>query len=181
MGRARRLAGALPVYARLAWWGLLAPRLERAPLLVVQAVVRSEAGVLLCVRSDLRGWELPGGNPEPGEAPEDALRREVREETGIRIALERQVGDYVRTGFRPHRARVWLCRAAGGSEMPSPETLRVAWFPPEVLPDTLLPWYRAPIADALAAPGAPVERRERQGLRAVAAGMAIDLRTRWRG
>ena len=181
MGRARRVAGALPVYARLACWGLLAPRLEPGPLLVVQAVVRSEAGVLLCLRSDLRGWELPGGNPEPGEAAEEALRREVLEETGIEVALERRVGDYVRTGFRPHRARVWLCRVAGGSEMPSPETLRVAWFPAQALPGTLFPWYRAPIEDALAGLAEPVERHEQQGLRAVAAGLAIDLRSRWRG
>ncbi len=181
MGRLRRLMGALPVYAKTAWWGLARPRYERAPLVVVQAVVRGPAGLLLSVRSDLHGWELPGGNPHPGEPEERALRREVREETGVEIETLRHVGDYVRTGFRPHRARVYLCRAVAGEPQPSPETLRVAWHPVDALPETLFPWYRGPIADALAERAAPVERIEYQGLRAILAGMRIDLHMRWYG
>jgi 8-oxo-dGTP diphosphatase len=181
VGRLGRLAGAVPSWARIAWWGLVSPRVERAPLVVVQAVVRGPAGVLLCLRSDLRGWELPGGEPLPGEPPEAALQREVREETGVEVEPERHVGAYVRTGFRPHRAEVWLCRARAGEPTPSPETLRVAWFPAAALPDTLFPWYRAPLADALADVPAEVERHERQGVTAIAAGLSIDLRMRWRG
>jgi 8-oxo-dGTP pyrophosphatase MutT (NUDIX family) len=145
---------------------------------VLQAVIFSEWGVLLAVRSDLRGWELPGGNPQEGEADADALRREVREETGLEIAIERRVGDYVRTGFGPYRARVFACRPVGGSLRPSSETPVVRWFPPGAVPDTLFPWYRVPLADALAHHPAPVLRRERQGLRWVLAGMVIDLRMR---
>jgi 8-oxo-dGTP pyrophosphatase MutT (NUDIX family) len=171
------------VYAKLAWWGLAAPRVvERAPLVVVQGIVRSERGeILLAVRSDLRGWELPGGTPKPAEALEDALRREFQEETGIQVVVERIVGDYVRTGFRPHTARAYLCQATGGRLRPSQETLALRWFNPNALPDTLFPWYRAPIADALGAPGAPVTRHEHQGLSSILAGMAIDLKTRARG
>lgn len=180
-GRLRRLARAVPVYARLAWWGLVSPRLERRALLVVQAVVRSEAGVLLTVRSDLRGWELPGGNLHPGEAELEALAREVEEETGVRIEVERRVGDYVRSGFLPHRARVFAARPVGGAPRPSSETPRVRWFPPDRIPSTLFPWYRQPLADALAALPEPVVRREHQGLRAILAGFGIDLRMRWSG
>lgn len=184
MGRLGRLLELLPAYARTAWWGLVGPRLEREGLLVAQAVVCGEAGVLLAVRSDLRGWELPGGNPEAGETPEDAVVREVREETGLDVEVERHVGDYVRTGFRPHRARVYRCRVRPGGPTrptPSPETPRVAWFHPDALPEALFPWYRAPVADALAGPAGPVERHEHQGVASVAAGMAIDLRMRWSG
>ena len=65
------LAGALPVYARIAWWGLASPMAERRPLVVAQAVVRGDEGILLTVRSDLRGWELPGGTQESGESLEE--------------------------------------------------------------------------------------------------------------
>ena len=140
--------------------------------------MRSERGVLLTVRADLRGWELPGGNPRPGESEEAALRREVREETGLEVEPERRVGDYVRTGFRPHTARVYLCRVTGGRLRPSRETPRLRWFEPPSLPGTLFPWYRAPIEDALGADPAPVLRREFQGLGRVLRGMAIDLRMR---
>jgi len=181
VGRLRRLARALPTWARLAWWGWVEPRLAPAPELVVQGVVLSDAGVLLAVRSDLQGWELPGGTPEPGEAPEAALRRELAEETGLEVVVERLVGEYRRTGFRPHCARVFRCRVVGGREAPGSETLRLGWFPPDAVPGTLFPWYREPLADAIARRSAPVQRTDHNGVRAIAAGAVIDLRMRWRG
>jgi 8-oxo-dGTP pyrophosphatase MutT (NUDIX family) len=174
-----RLAGIFPIYARLAWWGLVRSQARgQAPLVVHQGVILSEQGVLLSVRCDLRGWELPGGNAEPGEAGEAALRREILEETGLEVAIERHVGDYVRTGFAPHTARVYRCRPVGGELRPSRETPLVRWFPPQALPDTLFPWYRAPLADALSELPEPVTRHERWGARAILAGMRIDLRMR---
>jgi 8-oxo-dGTP pyrophosphatase MutT (NUDIX family) len=181
-GRARRLAAAFPVYARLAWWGLAEPRVPGArSLVVVQAVILREGRLLLAVRSDLRGWELPGGTPRSGESDAAALAREVREETGLEIVCERHVGDYERSGFRPHVARVFACRVAGGRERPSQETPRLRWFDPHQPPATLFPWYRAPLSDALAERATPVTRREHQGARSVLAGLAIDLRMRIRG
>lgn len=179
MGVARRLLGAGRIYARLAWWGLGSPLLrEREPLVVVQAVVQGERGLLLSVRSDLRGWELPGGTPRPDEQETEALCREVHEETGLEVVVEALVGEYRRTGFRPHVARVYRCRVVSGEPRPSRETPLVRWFDPERLPGTLFPWYRQPIADALARGDEPVHREERQGLRSILAGMAIDLRMR---
>jgi hypothetical protein len=69
----------------------------------------------------------------------------------------------------------------GGRLRPSAETLDARWFDPAVLPDTLFPWYRGPLADALARHAEPVLREERLGVGAVLAGMGIDLRVRWRG
>lgn len=181
-GRLRRMAGLLPSHARTAWWGLLAPRLEQGPLQVVQAVVMGPRGVLLAVRSDLWGHELPGGHPEPDEPLEAALCREVLEETGMEIAVEGLVGEYERTGFRPHRARVYRCRVLReGDATGSDEVVRCDWFDPAAPPDTLLPWYRGPLADAVAGAAEPVRRRERQGLAWILAGLATDARMRWRG
>jgi 8-oxo-dGTP diphosphatase len=177
-----RLAQIPPLWARIAWFGLVAPRVsERAPLVVHQGVVLGQRGVLLAVRADLRGWELPGGNAHPGEPEQDAVRREIREETGIEVEVLGHVGDWVRSGFRPHLARIWRCRGVGGQLAPSEETLRVEWFAPSALPATLFPWYREPLAQALAGHPGPVVRHERLGIAAVFAGMRIDLRMRITG
>ena len=182
MGRFARLAR-LPVdYASLAWWGLVSPRVvEREGLVVLQGVVCSEQGVLLALRRELQGWELPGGAARSGETDEEALRRELHEETGLEVHVDSLSGTYVRTGFRPHTARVFRCSVSGGALRPSKETPRVAWFPTDALPSTLLPWFRGPLLDALHESSRPVERREHQGLAAILAGLRIDLGNRWRG
>jgi len=109
-----RLAAAAPDYAKIAWNGLVSPRLGyRDPVAIAQAVIIRERSVLLAVRRDLRGWELPGGHLKPGESPEAALAREIREETGHKVAIERHVGEYARTGrrrARPRRGRGRLAR-----------------------------------------------------------------------
>ncbi len=150
----------------------------RSPAKVCQAVILSERQVLLAVRHDLRGWELPGGHIQAGESPEAALIREIREETGHEVAVERHVGDYVRMGFRPHTASVFACRVTGGGLRASRETPVVRWFDAAELPDTLFPWFRAPLADAFAARSEPVVRHNQQGAAEVWAALKIDLRMR---
>jgi len=183
--RLGRLALTLPQHTRTAWWGFVGHRLRRGVangrLVVVQAVIRNAGQVLLSVRRDLRGWELPGGNLDPGESEEQALLREVYEETGLRVEIQGLVGEYHRSGFLPHCARVYRCRPLSGVLQPSYETPVVRWWDPGALPDTLFPWYRAPLADALAKLPEPPVRYEHQGLTAIWAGFRIDLRMRASG
>lgn len=62
----------------------------------VGAVVRDERGRLLLVlrgKEPARGcWSLPGGHVEPGETHEEAVVREVAEETGLPVRVVREVG-----------------------------------------------------------------------------------------
>jgi len=177
-----RLAAAAPNYLKIAWSGLVSPRLGyRDPIAIAQAVIRREGRVLLAVRRDLRGWELPGGHLQPGESPEAALLREIREETGHEVAIERHVGQYARTGFRPHMVSLFVCRITGGELRPSYETPVLRWFEIDALPDTLFPWFREPLADAFAELAEPVSRSTYQGAAAVWAAFKIDLRMRWSG
>jgi len=83
-------------------------RPERPHHRVAIAYLRDRAGRVLLARRPEEGflgglWELPGGKIEPGEEVADAVRRELREETGIdRIRDLRQVGtvEHAYTHFR---------------------------------------------------------------------------------
>jgi 8-oxo-dGTP diphosphatase len=71
----------------------------------VGAIIRDEAGRLLLIR---RGhepgkglWSIPGGRIEPGESDESALVREVREETGLAVSVDRLIGTVHRPAGAP--------------------------------------------------------------------------------
>jgi 8-oxo-dGTP pyrophosphatase MutT (NUDIX family) len=120
----------------------------------VTAVVRDGDGrVLLTRRSDTGAWALPSGIPEPGEHLGQAVAREVAEETGVEVVVERLVslmtlppmaypnGD--RCQFVDH---AFACRATGGSaRVADDESLEVAWVARGELPD-LAGWQRDVLA-----------------------------------
>lgn len=66
----------------------------------VGAVVFDDEGRLLLIqRANAPGrglWSIPGGRVEAGETDEAALVREMREETGLEVAIGREVGILVR-------------------------------------------------------------------------------------
>jgi ADP-ribose pyrophosphatase YjhB (NUDIX family) len=132
--------------------------------LSVSAVVwRAEPGgaLLLMRRSDNAHWGLPGGYVERGESVEAAAMREVFEETGCEVALDRLVGVYsdpkVQVIAYPDGNRVQavnLCfegRRVGQGRATTPEeTLETGWFEPAALPTPRVPIHDIRIRDALA-------------------------------
>jgi len=68
----------------------------------VGAVITDGAARLLLVQRgrppDAGRWSVPGGRVEPGETDEDAVLREVREETGLFVRVGAPLGSVVRDG-----------------------------------------------------------------------------------
>lgn len=148
---------------------------------VAQAIVLRETRartreVVLVLRTSPRAWEFPGGQVERGEAPEQAVVRETHEETGLDVRVERLLGWYRRTGFRPHRSPVYVCSPVGGELRRNWESVRVQWFSVDALPRGLFPWYAPLIRDAARGVTHEVEQRQHLGWRAVWAAMRIHLR-----
>lgn len=96
----------------------------------VAGLVTNDNGEILLIKSPRRGWEYPGGMVEPGETFQDALLREVKEETGIDVEIMGFVGlcknvekDVVNIDF--------VCKAIGGQLSISDESLEVMWVKKE--------------------------------------------------
>lgn len=113
-------------------------RYPARPLLGVGALILDEGKVLLVERGrpPLAGlWSLPGGIVETGERLEEALVREVFEETGLRVTA-----DFIATVFERimpdpsgaceyHYVLIdFYCSTSGGDLRPGDDSARVEWF-----------------------------------------------------
>ncbi|MCF3104482.1 NUDIX domain-containing protein [Streptomyces roseoverticillatus] len=115
---------------------------------VAGAVVREDGRVLAIRRADNGHWEPPGGVLEVAEAPEDGVRREVREETGIEVEVQQLTGVY-KNMARGVVALVFRCTPVGGSERTSEESVAVAWMTPEEVTASMTEAYAVRLQDAL--------------------------------
>lgn len=114
------------------------------PKVGVNAAIFSKEGkMLLERRADDKSWGIPGGWCETGESPEQSIKREIYEETGLNIEVEKIVdifsripGDY----GQPHTSYhiLFYCEIIDGYLKPSFESLEVGFY--DV--DQISNWHR---------------------------------------
>jgi 8-oxo-dGTP pyrophosphatase MutT (NUDIX family) len=105
------------------------------------ALVLDADGRVLLVRHGYQsGWRLPGGGVDAGEIPEEAIRRELREELGLRGGSLALVGMYARRHLWMGNL-VILYRIEGASLdfRPSWEVREILWADPAAPPPGLAP------------------------------------------
>jgi 8-oxo-dGTP diphosphatase len=103
--------------------------------------------VLLILRRDVPVWVLPGGGVEEGELSQDAIIREILEETGLTVKANRLVGIYTPINRLTRKTKLYECTFVEGSPSISNETKGVSFFSFENLPP-MPPPYREWIEDA---------------------------------
>src|SRR5262249_9716745 len=111
---------AIAVYSRFPVFGDL-----RAAV----AVLRQNGLILVIDRDDGRGLSFPGGLTHPGESPEESMRREVREETGLEVEQARLLFEYRSTSDVPCVVTVFEATAngtLGGSWEGTPRWLSIS-------------------------------------------------------
>ena len=134
------LWGRLPLNAalrnRLMW--LLSPKYSVG----VVGLVRDGKGRVLLLRHTYRRkpWGIPGGGLQPGETLEECLRREVWEETGMKV----RVGPLLSAGARRDRKLVdmiFACYPLPGETLaafrPNAEIAEAGFYHPHEFPDGL--------------------------------------------
>jgi 8-oxo-dGTP diphosphatase len=85
-------------------------------------------------------WALPGGFVDEGESPERAARRELQEETGLRVRELRQIGAFGEPGRDPRGWTVSVAfwgwtRGDEGTPRAADDAEELAWWPTDALPD----------------------------------------------
>lgn len=103
------------------------PEMPKHSVSVAGVVINDRDQVLLIQRRDNGHWEPPGGILELDEEFHDGVRREVLEETGVTVEVDRLTGVY-KNLTRGIVALVFRCRAVAGEPQATDESVRVEWL-----------------------------------------------------
>jgi ADP-ribose pyrophosphatase YjhB (NUDIX family) len=113
------------------------------PVPAAAALVVDETGRLLLARRavepDAGLWDTPGGFLDEGEEPQDGLRRELLEETGVEVEIGDFFGMYL-DRYGPGQDApyvlnlVWHAAIVGGEIEAADDVSELAWFAPDALP-----------------------------------------------
>lgn len=129
------------------------------PKVATGVVVTDARGHILLVQRNhepaMGQWAFPSGYVDAGEVLEGAAAREVAEETGVTVTIDRLLGAWSHAG----ETVIFLAyagRHVSGEAAPGQEAQQVAWFPPHALPPLAFPHDDAIMDVWRSGAGAPV-------------------------
>ena len=132
---------------------------------VTGLVFDGEGRVLLARHAHLDLWALPGGAVDPGETPQDAVVRELWEETGLMVEPVHVRGAFSGPAFHVHYPNgdqvtyvttMFECRVTGGALRPDGEEVKdVRYVSASELPVLTITAGTALVLPRLMTPGAP--------------------------
>lgn len=108
------------------------------------AIIKDGSGRLLLIQRgqdpEAGRWSLPGGRIEPGETDEQALIREVREETGLTVTCQHLVGSVKRPASRGAvlDIRDYAATVTGGGLAAGDDAADARWVSPADLDELVL-------------------------------------------
>ncbi len=114
---------------------------------VAGIVIDDQDRVLVIRRRDNNHWEPPGGVLELNETFEQGVRREVLEETGVTVTVDRLTGVYKNMN-RGIVALVFRCRADDRPHVITNEAAEIRWMDRHQVVDAMDPAYSVRVLDA---------------------------------
>jgi len=119
------------------WMQVILSRIIRPKFQVfAAAVIFDKDNRIMLVKSTYQRfhpWGLPGGSLNYGEPPEDAVIREVWEETSLKVEVEELY--FVKTWIPDRVGLYYLCNIVDGEFQPSDEVSEYGYFSLDALPD----------------------------------------------
>jgi O-acetyl-ADP-ribose deacetylase (regulator of RNase III)/ADP-ribose pyrophosphatase YjhB (NUDIX family) len=103
----------------LGYLNYVTQKLSNGPYITVDCIIEVSGGIVLIKRSNPPfGWALPGGFVDYGESLEDAVKREMKEETGLDLENLRQMHTYSDPGRDPRFHTICTVFVAQGKGTP---------------------------------------------------------------
>jgi len=105
--------------------------------------------VLIIKRRDTPVWVLPGGGIDENEKPDEAVVREVLEETGLVVSVKRTVGVYTPINRLGSITHLFECTIESGEPQTGTETRDIGFYSLDSLPPLFFEVHQEMLTDAL--------------------------------
>ncbi len=126
---------------------------------VIGIVLNENRTQVLCIkRRDVPIWVLPGGGVDGNETMEEAMVREIFEETGLCVKIARKIGEYTPINRLSYYTETFECKPTGGEIAIGSETAQIAFFDVQRLPKNFFTIHKEWLDDALQHSSAVIQK-----------------------